>query len=145
MDCEICGKKEPESIMVLPIHKSDGALITIVCEDCGEKSSAYCVKHRRIHQGFDDGTTVCIACVEELIAQERHNARHVADAVMKHLSLEEAADLREVAEMSSSVTGDPTEVSILRFVASKAKRTKTSVEMVIDIIVSSGSAECILP
>lgn len=61
--CEICGE-DPRTLIILPIHQPNGSLITLACEECAEKSSAYCRVHHVPHQGFEDGTSACLLCIE---------------------------------------------------------------------------------
>lgn len=67
MHCEICGS-DAKLLLLLPLRQPDGKLETLVCERCAEKSPAYCSVHQHAHQGFFDGTTACLLCVEHVVA-----------------------------------------------------------------------------
>ncbi len=69
MNCEICGA-DPETIVLLPKKQPDGRLNTLACISCSIESGLYCQKHNRPHLGFDDGTTACIPCIEEILERD---------------------------------------------------------------------------
>ncbi len=141
MKCEICGSKDPPLLMLLPIKQKDGKLETMACKKCAEKSSAYCKKHRRIHQGFIDGTTACLSCVEELVEANRAIADKISDRINDALGEGQLQDdLNEAAETASVIMSCTVEISILRFVSSKAARTNCTVEKVIVEVERKGSS-----
>ena len=70
MNCEKC-EKDANLLVILPLHRPDGCLNTIACLECAKKSGVYCLKHKKPHLGFDDGTTVCIYCIEAEVEQHR--------------------------------------------------------------------------
>lgn len=69
MRCEICGQ-DPEMIVLLPKRQPDGRLNTLACESCSKESGMYCQKHQRPHLGFEDETTACISCIEEMLEKD---------------------------------------------------------------------------
>lgn len=69
LKCEICGCS-PEIINLLPIRQADGRLDTLACNECAEKSGAFCLTHQRPHLGFEDGTTACKECIDEKVEVE---------------------------------------------------------------------------
>lgn len=144
MKCEICGKKPPLYIMLLPIRKDDGDLETMACEECGRKSTAFCLKHNAIHQGFDDGSTACIKCINKMVETNTGSALDTKKKIFMSLHPDEQSRLRQAADMSSSFTGDTIEISVVRFIASKAKRSLQPFERVVNEILQSGSVDCIL-
>jgi len=69
MRCEICGG-DLNVIVTLPIRQPDGKLDTLACESCAVKNDTYCQKHERAHLGFEDGTTACTSCIEEMLVKD---------------------------------------------------------------------------
>jgi len=143
MTCELCGK-DPNVVMLLPLHQPDGKLCIMVCEECGKASSAYCTDHETIHQGFMDGSTACIPCIEKLVSEHSHQAEEMYSALKRGLPELLWDVLDEVAEVSSDLTSSPKEISILRFLATKAKRSGEPVEDILAHVVSKRSIAIIL-
>jgi hypothetical protein len=145
MNCEICGKKDPMQIVILPIKKPDGSYITLACLECAKSSSAYCQKHECPHIGFGDGKTMaCIDCIEEMVAEEKGRAESVLESIENNLVQDELEDLLEWAKFSSSITGDTEAVCVVRAIATKAKRINKTFQKILDEVVTSKSAENIL-
>jgi len=69
MRCEIC-RKDPETIVLLPLKQPDGRYNTFACMECSLESGHYCGKHDRPNLGFEDGTSACIKCVEEIVESD---------------------------------------------------------------------------
>jgi len=63
--CEIC-QSDPDTLLIIPMHQSNGSLCTVACEECAIKQGFYCIDHSKIHIGFNDGSHACPACVSEL-------------------------------------------------------------------------------
>ncbi len=129
MKCEICNEKDPSTLMILPIHQEGGNMITMACGTCGMASDAYCKKHNRIHTGFADKTTACLLCINAIVDEKRGEADAIAGEIKKLFSDYDLEFLNDYAEISSRLTGDDETVSIVRFLASKAERTKVSFEV----------------
>ncbi len=144
MKCDICKKPNPELLIILPIHQADGRLDTIACEKCAKESKAYCKKHRRPHQGFIDGTTACLQCIEELVKVNKDDATSIRDRVREALPRDQVEDLNDAAEISAEVTGSSESIAVLRFIASKAMRSNQTIEEVINEITESHSVDYIL-
>lgn len=129
MNCDICGKEIGEIIVSLSLKRPNGALNTLACQECAENSSCYCQKHERPHLGFeDDNTTACMLCIEELVDEKIPEEVAVFEELGKILPREEMERLVEWANDSSIVSGDPGTVCILRAIATKALRLKTTFE-----------------
>ncbi len=143
MKCELCGK-DPIKLLLLPLHQPDGKLCTFTCEECARKSSAFCCKHNKIHQGFSDGSTACLSCVEELVQTRKEYALRIWASILPLLPSFEKEWLQEACELSSLVTNDGEEIAILRFIACKALRSNCSVEDVLTDIQVKHSVSCIL-
>jgi len=145
MKCEICGKKDPKVIGVLPIQMKNGNLCTLACEECMKKSHTYCKEHDRIHIGFIDGTTACGECVNKLRQSFSLNqAQKIASTILGDVSVSDAERLRETAEISMTVTGWSLPIAIIHLVATRAVRSKQSVDEVVDNISNTESADSIL-
>lgn len=69
-NCEICGGKMDDLIVMLPIRQLDGSYETLACLNCAEQSGVYCLIHGRPHIGFEDETTACLVCIEEKVRDE---------------------------------------------------------------------------
>lgn len=132
MNCEICGKRDPKVKIILPLKQLNGKLETSACETCARNSTAYCEKHDRIHQGFIDGTTACISCIEESVKLHAEMASDFRGQLFRILSRHERQELKEAAELSSLVTGSPQETSILRFLVTKAKRDHQTIYQILE-------------
>lgn len=143
MKCKLCGS-DPTILTLLPLHQPDGKFCTYVCDECAKKSSAYCRKHMKIHQGFTDGSTACLICVEEMVQSRKSYAIPIWGSILPILSPLEKEWLRSAYELSSVVTGDAEEISILRFIACKAIRSNCSVEDVLTDIRVKRSVSSIL-
>lgn len=146
MACEICGRTDSRVEVILPIKQPDGRLETMACLGCAEESSAYCLKHERPHIGFaDDKTTACVLCIEETVASKTTEADKIFKALRDNLPQEEATKLELWAKESSFITEDSLAISVLRFLATKALRLKTTVEKIEKQILRAKSVELILP
>lgn len=146
MKCELCKKKDPKTMYILPLHQKDGKLDTMACEGCAKKSTAYCLKHDRIHQGYMDGTTACLSCVNELVQSEReiYGEWQIFQDIMVALDKNDAAQLDELADISASIVGDDRAMALLRFLASKACRNGLKVEEVTRRVINSRSIAFLL-
>jgi len=144
MSCEICGK-DSEEIVILPIKKQDGNLCTLACLECARKSSVYCKKHNRPHMGFEDGTSACIVCVEEMLVKIKSKKDKVWESFKKELPLIEVLRLLDWAEFSAFCTKDPKEVCILRTIITRALRFNKSPEEILQEIINTQSVSSIVP
>ncbi len=130
MRCELCGS-DPRRILLLPLQRTDGRLYTYACEECAKESSAFCYIHGRIHQGFSDGSTACLFCVEEMVEVRKPYALGIWSNLLKILSPTDKEWLTSAYELGSIVTGDSEEITILRFIVCKALRTRRTPEEVL--------------
>ncbi len=131
MNCELCQKPDPETIVMLPIPRENGSLVTMGCVECAEKSTAYCKKHAHTHLGFEDGSTACVHCVEELIQTHTAQADEIRDQLMAGLPADQKEILDEDADVSANLTGSTRSIAVLRFVAAKAQRCDESINEVV--------------
>jgi hypothetical protein len=138
MNCDICKKLDPHLIVILPIHQPNGNLDTLACEECALKSKAYCKKHERPHLGFFDGTTACAWCIEEMVKEKTDQAEEIRNCLRALLPEDQLEALNDAAEMSAEVAQCTESVAVLRFLASKAKRTNETVDDVVYQITESG-------
>jgi hypothetical protein len=128
MDCQKCGKHEPQHIMLLPVQNPGDSPGWLVCEECGRKSGAFCEKHNSIHQGFIDGTTACLRCIEEMVASRANDAEGIREKIWEFLSKPDRDVLDDAAEVAAEIMGCSESMAVLRFVASKALRTHQTVD-----------------
>lgn len=135
MNCEICGAKEPTTLALLPTHKEDGSLNTMVCERCFEKSPAYCRKHQQIHLGFTDGTTACPRCVDEMKVRTRHLAESLQDRIRQISKPDEFKEISEYIKGASYIMDWSADEALHHFLITKAVRAKLDAEKVLSTII----------
>ena len=146
MDCELCERAPDDTLVILPIKKADGALITLACLKCAENSSAYCKKHERPHLGFeDDDTTACMFCIEETVDEKRSMEVDIFNTFQHELPTEEFNSLLEWAALSASITGNSEATCILRAIITKALRLNQSIEEVVEKVIKTEAVDFILP
>jgi hypothetical protein len=144
MNCGICQKDIGEIIVPLPIRQPDGALEVLACLACAKVSAAYCTKHDRPHMGFVDRTTACRFCIEEEVARLTPSAEEIFERILDDLDAEEFEDLLDEARLSSVITGESVEVCLLRIIVTKAQRTGSTVENVIELLLTEQSSGVLL-
>jgi hypothetical protein len=144
MNCVFCGMKNMDVIVLVPVCQLDGSLSSLACLPCSIQKGLYCEKHDRPHIGFDDGTTACIFCIDNLVKREMYRAHELTSKICEVISNSEIVSLNQAAGISSEVTGDSKDFSVLRFVASRAQRSKLSIDEVISKIVEKESCQFIL-
>ena len=143
MRCELCHEDIGKTMVLLPITKQDGCLNTISCLRCARNSSAYCTKHNKSHLGFDDGTTACVLCVEEMVAGCANLSNDIF-AQLKTLPDDEYERLMQYVYGLRRITRNSEEVCILRLIAIKALRVKHNLMFVVNEVVARRSVEYIL-
>ena len=144
MNCELCGDEKSGTLVLLPIRQSGGKLETLACLACAKKSSAYCRKHNRPHLGFDDGTTACVPCIEETVAENAGKATEFMCDLKRVLPLDEWERLTDWVEDSCSITGNSDEICVLRALATKALRSKRSIQEVAQQVSQNKTVDYIL-
>ncbi len=146
MRCEKCGREDAKSFMILPLHRESGELDSIFCFGCAVESGAYCKKHQMIHQGFIDGTTACIMCIEEKMMTFRHQASSIFSDIQSAIPygrLKEVG-LIERLEVSARLMRSNHSIALLRFIASRAQRERVPVQAIVKRIKEERSVNCIL-
>jgi ferredoxin-like protein FixX len=92
-----------------------------------------------------DGSHACLHCVEDLVKSTGEaRAVKINDKFCANLSPDEVFRLNEAAEMSADIMGCSEEVAILRFIASKAKRTNRTIDEVANEVIEKESVDYIL-
>ena len=146
MICQLCGKDIGDTIVLLSLKRTDGALSTLACLNCAESSSAYCRKHSRPHLGFmDDNSTACILCIEEIVAQKENEEVFIFDKILEAIPLEEKKRLLDWATAIASIKHEREATSVLRAVVTKALRQGKTIEEMVVQVVCQKSIESILP
>ena len=145
MYCEICDEEKSSLIIILPIKQTDGKLNTLACLDCAEKSSAYCIKHKLPHLGYEDGTTACKLCIDELVNCELGAGAAVLRASLNKLPVREINRLSLWATDVARIINGDKESCILRAFATKALREKITIREVMVRVSYAQSVEGILP
>lgn len=145
MKCELCSKDIGDTIVLLPIKRTDGALITLACLNCAENSSVYCKKHSQPHLGFmDDNSTACMPCIEDMAAEKQNEKVLIFAKILEAIPLEEKERLLDWATTIASIKYERKATSVLRALATKALRLKKTVEEMIIQIVNDKSIGSIL-
>lgn len=132
MKCEICGHTNPQVIVLLPIGQKNGNLDTIACEDCANKSSAYCKSHSRPHAGFTDGTTACLLCIEETVGLLADRSEGFVFDLTSQLPKLQVALLIKYSEKISLDIKE----NVLRFLVTKALRLEITVDELVEKILA---------
>ncbi len=145
MECEICQQDIGDIMVILPIRRGDGALNILACLGCAKKSSAYCLKHDKPHLGFEDGSTACRECIEELVAEKKFQENFFSLTLENELPDKELNRLLFWASEAAALTCNFPNTCILRALATKALRSKQTIEKVIEEMVKIKSVSIILP
>lgn len=113
---------------------------------CTLISSVYCEKHQIPHMEFvDDKTTACQLCIEELIIENEVKLAVIFDNLEGNLPEEEYNRLRGWIYLISDITKDYLYICLLRALATKALRLKTTIEEIVKQLVQAKSVDSILP
>ncbi len=146
MNCEICGVKDVDLSILLPIKKEDGSLNTMACLKCAEESDAYCMDHERPHTGFSDSDeTACLACVEQAVFRNRFDAAGIFAKIRKSLNPDHLNRLQEWARVLSEAIDDTLEACVLRALTTKAVRLDIDIDEMVAQVAESHSIDQILP
>lgn len=129
--CNICGVIDPPQTVELPIKRPDGSPITVACKSCAEKSSAYCCLHNHEHFGYVDGTTACYDCVNELLHSNISRADSIHDQILSTLEPNDLETLAKWANNMRAMTHESLPVTTLRYVCTKALRSKLTIDDVL--------------
>lgn len=154
MNCEICGA-DPEVIVLLPKKQPDGRYNTLACEPCSIESGMYCQKHERPHIGFDDETTACIPCIEEIL--ERDGEKIAGSFTMAISQSDKASEIQQGIEnwlakineafskvdladlpLAERYKSTPYAVNISRAVVSYSQRMGITPEEAIERVIKEG-------
>ena len=138
--CDTCGKEAVEWILN-PDNKSKHALI---CVDCGKNTGVFCEKHEVPHQGFEDSSTACLKCINETVRLNLVKREEIAQFIETSLPPEEFEELREAAELAGDISCCDWQTALLRFVVSKAYRSRVSLAAAIGNLVEDGTAAFLL-
>ncbi|MFA6502646.1 MAG: hypothetical protein WCT45_00095 [Candidatus Paceibacterota bacterium] len=112
--------------------------------DATPESWSFCYKHYRTHHRFSDGSIACILCIEETVRKREPEALAMWRSILEVLPPLEMEVLHAHIEMGSVVTSDSDEAIMLRFLAAKALRTKSTVDEVLAEAIRTRSVRCIL-
>ena len=123
MECELGGHSANE-LYILPIRRENGFLIIFACENCAKMSEVYCSTHKIIHQGFLDGSTACLKCIEEEVRGKEYYAEMFLNIIIQALTEDENESLLMWANASSDITGNSVKICVLRALITKAHRLK---------------------
>lgn len=147
MKCEEC-KGDLSTPVFLPAKNQDGSLSRIVCEKCALTSTSYCEKHKVPHVGYDsDGTTACAWCIEEMVEENISRAMEsrIYTAFHEKLSLDQITKLSNWANEVSYLTKVNKEVCILKAIVTNVLRSNTTVDAIVNRIISTNSVGLIVP
>jgi len=143
MKCEIHGG-ESNSFYLLPIHQENGSMITIACEACAKKSSAYCKTHEEIHLGFAGGYTLCVKCINEAVDAR---GEELGELLVAQVDLDGFSwiDLREYAEAVAKRTNESETRIIGRAIIVAAMKVEADPKEIIRQTVANGDPNILLP
>lgn len=130
--------------VVLPIRQPDGKLNTTACVSCARKTEAFCRTHQRPHTGFDDGSTACHDCIDSRVYQALKEIGPIFHRIVSHLPNREVEALTDWALHISELTGVMPKTVVYRAIVSKALRTKTTPEAVIEEVLATRSVGALL-
>ena len=145
MRCVFCNA-DPGLIVLIPFRQPDGALESFSCLECAIAAGYYCVKHDRPHIGFlADTTTACISCIEEEVQNKKAAADALYERIKEALPPEELEQVKEAAEIPAALLQEDENVSILRFMVTRAHRWNVDIEEVLRLFIQHKTADIIVP
>lgn len=162
MKCEVCGDIDPDIIVLLPKVQPDGKLDTSACESCAISSGMYCQKHERPHIGFEDETTACIPCIEEILEKDGEKIAGSFAAVISGTDKAEEipTDIQDwIDEVDDALSGfdladlpaamrilrTPYAVNIARALICYSERKKITPDEVIQRVAKEGAGVILYP
>lgn len=137
--CQL-GNHEVKRIAVLSIEGQP----PMGCIPCWRERGFWCDRHDQGHQGFTDGTSACLACVEEMV-DRREGRVLVLREIMATFPKDEITELEEWLATVTEITGQSRERCFTRAIATLALRTKTPFSWVAQKIRTDRSVASILP
>ena len=143
MKCELCGSTSSDMIVILPIHKQDGSLITLTCLKCAQKSDAYCNQHEAPHLGFEDGSSACKQCIDELVVSLIPQGDIIFGKLVRGLPSNEINRII-IWVNETSFLGDSYVLRTLIALSSKSLRSGQEVDEIIDVVIRQKSVDAIL-
>lgn len=139
MECERCGK-EAKEFNILPIPQDDGKLKTITCTDCAREIGLYCSKHDSPHAGFEDGSSACLRCVEEKVAEKgKEIVNSFREKVLTAgVGSGKLGPLGSWILETSQMTGFDPDVVLARGIITVAERLKTDTDEITEKFIKEG-------
>ena len=139
-DCEVCAS--PTNVLViLAKRRETGELNTLACPECAVVSGAFCTEHNSPHIGFNDGTTACDQCVEEVFWAHKPQAKQLADRLMMKLPPEVSWQFLKEAKERADLCSLELSIVVLRLLAVKAVRSQITVDDVVAQLVADRSVD----
>jgi hypothetical protein len=142
--CEIC-LNDSDTLVILPIHQPNGSLITIACEKCAEKSSAYCKIHHSPHRGFEDGATACKMCIDNKV--EKYS-EEIAEKFKMIVDRMESSNLLPFTKWLIDVqelTGENENICIARAIITYMERKNITLNHILHDIITAKNANMLIP
>lgn len=150
--CGICGLDGFNTIYELPISRESGKISALpkneaglkACRSCAEESGLLCEIHGLPLEGFNDGTTLCNACVCGIVFDRSEEEAAgillgIGNMLLSVGDVDEQAFLMEKVESDSFLHDLSKPRVVLRYVARKALREHVSLDRVLGIVRSCGS------
>lgn len=144
MHCENCGTMDADNMVILGVASklATGALNTIVCLACAQKSPHYCNKHAIAKDGYSDGTTACRLCAAESANDPQESKRIWGSITGRYKSLH-AVDFNWLPDhivitidarmgMFSASFQEAFQGTLILFVATKALRLGLTITQLVD-------------
>lgn len=105
----------------------------------------WCGRHNRGHQGFVDGTSACLQCIEEESERSETTGGAFLQEILSVLSRDEREELLNWLGLVEELTRTSRARCFTRALATKALRTKTSLDAVMQEVSKTRSVAKIIP
>jgi len=141
--CKECGR-DSYVIVIVPCGKGSGPYVMELCMKCAIRSGKYCVSHEVAHIGYSDGTTACIICVHDIVAEKMSSADGYLERITDNIDGDDLESLDDWLDMVGPIYGGRPR-ALLSALAARSLRTGVTVDEVTERIISARSAAEILP
>jgi hypothetical protein len=138
--CGVCGQKATVWILN-PDIRSEHMLI---CVNCGKTAGVYCEKHEVPHQGFDDGSTACLMCINEEVRDGIGRREEIAEFIRTGLPPEEFEEIQEMTEATGVICCCDWQTALLRLLVCKAQRNREELLITVSNLIEEGTAAFLL-
>lgn len=145
MKCTFCGQGADEYVL---IHRADRNGQDMSCLPCAIERGVYCERHHTPHSGVDGRGgrgTVCLQCVDDFVSRRANTAVAVQDQLVRELPETEQKRMLDWAREMEGVWDMQTANVLFRGVVMEAHRSRRTYDVVVNMMISTQSADIILP